>query len=256
MAKIRVGVLGAKGRMGATACQAISLSDDCELVAILDLGDDLSDLVNSGAQVAIDFTTPNSVMANLEFLAKNDIHAVVGTTGFDATRLSQVAELFEDTKANIIIAPNFGLAAVLMTQFAQMAAPYFESVEIIELHHPRKADAPSGTAKRTAELIAQARLGMPAMPDATSDLIPGARGANILGIPVHSVRLQGLVAHQEVLLGGPGESLSIRHDSYDRESFMPGVLLAVRKVSEFEGVTFGLEDLLGFTSSPQVATPK
>jgi 4-hydroxy-tetrahydrodipicolinate reductase len=184
-------------------------------------------------------------MANLEFLAKNDIHAVVGTTGFDADRLSKVTQLFKESKANIIIAPNFGLAAVLMMQFAQLAAPYFESAEIIELHHPRKADAPSGTAKRTAELISQARTGLPEMPDATTDVVAGARGANISGIPVHSIRLQGLVAHQEVLFGGPGESLSIRHDSYDRESFMPGVLLAVRKVSQIPGLTFGLEGLLG-----------
>jgi 4-hydroxy-tetrahydrodipicolinate reductase len=245
MTSIRVGVLGANGRMGETVCQAIANSSDCELVAALDLGDDLTELVAKKAQVVVDFTTPDSVMANLEFLAKNDIHAVVGTTGFDAERLGKVTQLFKQSKANIIIAPNFGLAAVLMMQFAQLAAPYFESAEIIELHHPRKADAPSGTAKRTAELIAQARTGLPDMPDATTDVVAGARGANISGIPVHSIRLQGLVAHQEVLFGGPGESLSIRHDSYDRESFMPGVLLAVRKVSQIPGLTFGLEGLLG-----------
>ena len=245
MTSIRVGVLGANGRMGKTVCQAIANFSDCELVAALDLGDDLTELVAKKAQVVVDFTTPDSVMANLEFLAKNDIHAVVGTTGFDAERLGKVTQLFKPSKANIIIAPNFGLAAVLMMQFAQLAAPYFESAEIIELHHPRKADAPSGTAKRTAELIAQARTGLPDMPDATTDVVAGARGANISGIPVHSIRLQGLVAHQEVLFGGPGESLSIRHDSYDRESFMPGVLLAVRKVSQMPGLTFGLEGLLG-----------
>jgi 4-hydroxy-tetrahydrodipicolinate reductase len=245
MTSIRVGVLGAKGRMGETVCQAIAKSSDCELVAALDLADDLAELVTKKAQVVVDFTTPDSVMANLEFLAKNDIHAVVGTTGFDTELLGKVTQLFKESKANIIIAPNFGLAAVLMMQFAQLAAPYFESAEIIELHHPRKADAPSGTAKRTAELIAQARNGMPEMPDATTDVVAGARGANISGIPVHSIRLQGLVAHQEVLFGGPGESLSIRHDSYDRESFMPGVLLAVRKVSQIPGLTFGLEELIG-----------
>ncbi len=245
MTSIRVGVLGAKGRMGATLCQAIAVSSDCELVAELDLADDLSDLVNSKAQVVVDFTAPDAVMANLEFLAKNDIHAVVGTTGFNTERLDKVSKLFAESKANIIIAPNFGLAAVLMMQFAQLAAPYFESAEIVELHHPRKADAPSGTAKRTAELIAQARTGMPEMPDVSTEVVAGARGASISGVPVHSVRLQGLVAHQEVLFGGPGESLSIRHDSYDRESFMPGVLLAIRKVSEFPGLTFGLEGLLG-----------
>lgn len=249
MTSIRVGVLGANGRMGATASEAISAAPDCELVAALDVSDDLAELVSKEAQVVVDFTTPDAVMANLEFLARNDIHAVVGTTGFDSDRLNKVSELFKQSKANIIIAPNFGLAAVLMMQFAQLAAPYFESVEIIEMHHPRKADAPSGTAKRTAELISAARSGMPAMPDASSDVVAGARGANISGIPVHSVRLQGLVAHQEVLFGGPGESLAIRHDSYDRESFMPGVLLAVRQVGNNPGLTFGLEGLLGLTTS-------
>jgi 4-hydroxy-tetrahydrodipicolinate reductase len=247
MTSIRVGVLGSNGRMGATVCQAIAASSDCELVAELDIANDLAELVSKKVQVVVDFTTPDVVMANLEFLAKNNIHAVVGTTGFDAARLGKVAEQFKQSEANVIIAPNFGLAAVLMMQFAQLAAPYFESAEIIELHHPRKADAPSGTAKRTAELIAQARTGLPPMPDASTDVVNGARGANISGIPVHSVRLQGLVAHQEVLFGGPGESLSIRHDSYDRESFMPGVLLAIRKVSEIPGLTFGLEELIGLT---------
>jgi len=247
MTSIRVGVLGSNGRMGATVCQAIAASSDCELVAELDIANDLAELVSKKVQVVVDFTTPDVVMANLEFLAKNNIHAVVGTTGFDAARLGKVAELFKQSEANVIIAPNFGLAAVLMMQFAQLAAPYFESAEIIESHHPRKADAPSGTAKRTAELIAQARTGLPPMPDASTDVVNGARGANISGIPVHSVRLQGLVAHQEVLFGGPGESLSIRHDSYDRESFMPGVLLAIRKVSEISGLTFGLEELIGLT---------
>jgi 4-hydroxy-tetrahydrodipicolinate reductase len=158
--------------------------------------------------------------------------------------LSNIEKQFATSKANVVIAPNFGLAAVLMMQFAAQAARHFESVEIIELHHPRKADAPSGTARRTAEMIATARSGMESMPDATSDLLPGARGANVSGIPVHSIRLQGLVAHQEVVFGGPGETLSIRHDSYDRESFMPGVLLAVRKVSQSPGLTYGLENLL------------
>jgi 4-hydroxy-tetrahydrodipicolinate reductase len=248
MSKIKVGVLGAKGRMGATVCEAITASSDCELVAALDLNDDLSGLVTSGAEVVVDFTTPNSVEANLKFLAANDIHAVVGTTGFDADKLAAVEKQFAASKANVVIAPNFGLAAVLMMQFAAKAAPHFESVEIIELHHPRKADAPSGTARRTAEMIADARAGVAAMPDATTDLIPGARGAIVSGVPVHSIRAQGLVAHQEVLFGGPGESLTIRHDSYDRESFMPGVLLAVRKVPQTPGLTYGLEHLLDLGS--------
>ncbi len=244
MTKIKVGVLGAQGRMGATVCDAVSASQDCELVAALDVNDDLMELVSKGAEVVVDFTTPNSVEANLKFLAENNIHAVVGTTGFDADKLAGVEKQFAASKANVVIAPNFGLDAVLMMQFAAQAAPHFDSVEIIELHHPRKADAPSGTARRTAEMIAEARAGMKAMPDATSDSIPGARGANVSGVPVHSIRAQGLVAHQEVLFGGPGESLTIRHDSYDRESFMPGVLLAVRKVSQTPGLTYGLEHLL------------
>jgi 4-hydroxy-tetrahydrodipicolinate reductase len=248
MSKIKVGVLGAKGRMGATVCEAITASQDCELVAALDLGDELSDLTSNGAEVVVDFTVPDSVESNLKFLAENNIHAVVGTTGFDAAKLSEVEKQFAASEANVVIAPNFGLAAVLMMQFAAKAAPHFESVEIIELHHPRKADAPSGTARRTAELIADARSGMPAMPDVTTDLLSGARGANVSGIPVHSIRLQGLVAHQEVVFGGPGESLTIRHDSYDRESFMPGVLLAVRKVSQSPGLTYGLENLMDLDS--------
>lgn len=248
MAKIKVGVLGAQGRMGATVCDAVSASKDCELVAALDLNDELQVLVTAGAEVVVDFTTPNAVAANLKFLAENNIHAVVGTTGFDADKLAAVEKQFSASKANVVIAPNFGLAAVLMMQFAAKAAPHFDSVEIIELHHPRKADAPSGTARRTAEMIAEARAGMAAMPDATSDSIPGARGASVSGVPIHSIRAQGLVAHQEVLFGGPGESLTIRHDSYDRESFMPGVLLAVRKVSQTPGLTYGLENLLDLDS--------
>ena len=248
MSKTKVGVLGAKGRMGATVCEAISASSDCELVAALDVNDDLMDLVSNGAEVVVDFTTPSSVEANLKFLAENNIHAVVGTTGFNADKLAAVEKQFVASKASVVIAPNFGLAAVLMMKFAAQAAPHFESVEIIELHHPRKADAPSGTARRTAEMIAEARSGMEAMPDSTSDLIPGARGAIVAGVPVHSIRLQGVVAHQEVVFGGPGESLTIRHDSYDRESFMPGVLLAVRKVSQTSGLTYGLENLLELDS--------
>lgn len=242
---LKVGVLGAKGRMGQTVCAAVSSADDLELVAELDAGDDLAKLVNSGAQVVVDFTVPDAVMANLEFLAENNIHAVVGTTGFTDERLSQVREFFKSSSANVLIAPNFGVGAVLMMQFAAKAAPYFDSVEIVEMHHPRKVDAPSGTAKRTAEMIAEARKDNPAMPDATSESLVGARGADVSGIPVHSIRAQGLVAHQEVIFGGLGETLTIRHDSLDRESFMPGVLLAVRKISETNGVTFGLEGLLG-----------
>lgn len=244
---IRVGVLGAKGRMGATVCDAVNAADDMDLVAALDQGDSLDELVANGAQVVVDFTVPESVMGNLTFVLANNIHAVVGTTGWDDTRLAEVRDLQASSQANVLIAPNFGLAAVLMMQFAAKAAPYFDSVEIVELHHPRKADAPSGTARRTAEMIVEARqaAGSQIMPDATRDLLDGARGAVIGDVHVHSVRLQGLVAHQEVILGGPGESLTIRHDSYDRESFMPGVLLGVREISHTAGVTFGLEHVLG-----------
>jgi 4-hydroxy-tetrahydrodipicolinate reductase len=242
---IKVGVLGAKGRMGKTVCDAVSAASDLDLVCALDAGDNLQELVSAGAQVVIDFTIPDAVMGNLEFLAANNIHAVVGTTGFTEDRLAKVKDLFAKSSGNVLIAPNFGVGAVLMMQFAAKAAPYFDSVEIVELHHPRKVDAPSGTARRTAELISKARKDSAAMPDATSDLIDGARGATVDGIPVHSIRAQGLVAHQEVIFGGPGETLTIRHDSLDRESFMPGVLLAVRKISETKGVTFGLEGLLG-----------
>jgi 4-hydroxy-tetrahydrodipicolinate reductase len=232
--------------MGATVCAAVQASPDHELVASIDLGDDISSIVSAGAQVAVDFTVPDSVMKNLEFLTANGIHAVVGTTGFDAKRLEQVRAFVANGSSNVLIAPNFGIAAVLMMQFAAAAAPYFDSVEIVELHHPRKADAPSGTARRTAELIAEARkkAGSEPMPDATSDALPGARGALVEGVPVHSVRAQGLLAHQEVILGGPGESLTIRHDSYDRESFIPGVFLAVNKISEAPGLTLGLEHFL------------
>lgn len=244
---IRVGVLGSQGRMGSTVCAAIEAAPDLQLVASLDQGDDLMELVDVGAQVIVDFTHPDAVMGNLEFAITHGIHAVVGTTGFDQDRLATISKLLQKSSAHVLIAPNFGLAAVLMMQFAAKAAPYFDSVEIVELHHPRKADAPSGTATRTAQLVAQARSdhGCEVMPDATEESLPGARGALVDGVPVHSVRLQGLVAHQEVLLGGPGESLTIRHDSYDRESFMPGVLLGVRKIADVPGLTIGLESFLG-----------
>jgi len=245
---IRVGVLGARGRMGSEVVRAVTDAPDLELVASLDVGDDLQALVDAGCQVAVDFTVPDSVMANMEFLIGAGIAPVVGTTGFDAGRLDQVrAWLAAAPGVGAVIAPNFGIAAVLMMRFAAAAAPHFESVEIVELHHPRKADAPSGTAVRTAELIGQARAdaGSPDMPDATLSTLAGARGAVVDGVHVHAVRLQGLVAHQEVLLGGLGETLTIRHDSFDRASFMPGVLLAVRNVSAHPGLTVGIDGFLG-----------
>ena len=244
---INVAVLGAKGRMGAETVKAISASTDLRLVAQIDLGDSLEQLTTSGAQVVVDFTHPDAVMKNLEFAINNGIHVVVGTTGFDDAKLNLVKSWLEkNPKVGAVIAPNFGLGAVLMMQFAAKAARYFESVEIVELHHPDKADAPSGTASRTADLITQARksAARPAMPDKTSSGLEGARGAKVGDVPIHSVRLRGLVAHQEVLLGDQGETLSIRHDSIDRSGFMPGVLLAVRAVVKTPGLTFGLEHLM------------
>jgi 4-hydroxy-tetrahydrodipicolinate reductase len=233
--------------MGAEVVKAVTEAPDLELVASLDLGDSLETLKSNGAQVVVDFTTPDSVMANLEFLANNGIHAVVGTTGFDAARMATIEKLIAvNPSVGILIAPNFAIGAVLMMEFATKAAKYFESAEIIELHHPNKVDAPSGTAARTAELMSKARkdAGLGAMPDATTTSLDGARGATVGDIPVHSVRLRGLIAHQEVLLGGPGETLTIRHDSLDRAGFMPGVLLGVRKVVANPGLTFGLEKFM------------
>ncbi len=244
---IKVAVLGAKGRMGATTVGAINEAADLELVAALDLGDDLDVLVTSGAEVVVDFTHPDSVMGNLEFAINHGVNVVVGTTGFNSEKLASIEGWLENNpKVGALVAPNFGLGAVLMMQFAAQASKYFESVEIIELHHPNKADAPSGTASRTAELITEARASVnkEAMPDATSSGLPGARGAKVGDVPVHSVRLRGLVAHQEVILGDLGETLTIRHDSIDRTGFMPGVLLGIRKVVATPGLTFGLEHFL------------
>ena len=243
---IKVAVIGARGRMGSEVVKAVNEAKDLELVAQLDLGDSLDALLASGAVVAVDFTTPDSVMANLEFLISHNINAVVGTTGFDDARIAKIKSLLANSKSGVLIAPNFAIGAVLMMEFATKAAKYFESAEIIELHHPNKVDAPSGTASRTAELMSASRkeAGLPAMPDATSTSLDGARGATVGDIPVHSVRVRGLVAHQEVLLGGIGETLSIRHDSIDRVGFMPGVLLGVRKVVTHPGLTFGLENFM------------
>lgn len=242
---MRVGVLGAKGKVGATMCAAVQAAADLTLSAEVDAGDALSLFTDNNTEVVIDFTHPDAVMDNLEFLIGNGIHVVVGTTGFTDARIEQVRSWLAASPATgVLIAPNFAIGAVLSMHFAQKAAPYFESAEVIELHHPQKADAPSGTATRTAELIAQARKGLPPNPDATSTGLPGARGADVDGIPVHSVRLTGLVAHQEVLFGTMGETLTIRHDSLDRTSFVPGVLLAVRQIAQRPGLTIGLEALL------------
>ncbi len=244
---IRVGVLGARGRMGQEVCQAVDAADDLDLVAMIDQGDWLANASDAGAQVVVDFTTPDVVMDNLHWCIEQGINVVVGTSGFTQTRIDRVrAWLRGHPQVGVVIAPNFAVGAVLMIEFAARAAKYFESVEIIEQHHPRKVDAPSGTAINTAEAIAQARqaAGLGAAPDATKDEMPGARGAEVAGVRVHSVRASGLVAHQEVLFGTTGETLKLRHDSYDRVSFMPGVLLAVRSVVQRPGLTVGLGDLL------------
>lgn len=236
-----VAVLGAEGRMGSEVVRALTAAPDLTLGPLFDVGDTL-DL--TGVDVAVDFTHPDVVMEHVRACVDAGVHAVVGTTGFDAARLAEVAGWLRNSSTGVLVAPNFGVAAVLMMRFAAQAAPFFDSVEIIELHHPGKADAPSGTARRTAELVSQARAGQPEMPDATTQEVPGARGADVFGVRVHSVRVAGLVAHQEVLLGGSGETLTLRHDSYDRGSFMPGVLLGVRKIAARPGLTVGLDALL------------
>ena len=241
---LKVAVLGAKGRMGTAAVAAIDAAKDMELVAALGRNDPLELLVERGAQVVVDLTVPDSTVANVQFAVDHGIHAVVGTTGWDAARLAALEELLaKHPETGVLIAPNFALGSVLATRFAAQAARYFDSVEIIELHHPRKVDAPSGTALRTAQLVAAARTaaGVAPAPDATETELDGARGASVDGIPVHSVRLAGLVAHQEVLLGSHGEALTIRHDSFNHESFMPGVLLGVRTVGSRPGLTVGLD---------------
>jgi 4-hydroxy-tetrahydrodipicolinate reductase len=252
-ASMRVGVLGARGKVGAEVCTAVDAADDLELVAQVDTGDDSDDLAalaERGVQAVVDFTHPDVVMDNLHHCVRHGIHAVVGTTGFDDARLETLRGWLADSPATgVLVAPNFSVGAVLMMRFAAEAAPYFESVEVVELHHPDKADAPSGTATRTARLIAAARAeaGSGPVPDATSTSLEGARGADVDGIRVHGLRVRGLVAHQEVILGGLGETLTIRHDSLDRVSFTPGVLLGLRQVADHPGLTVGLESYLGLS---------
>jgi len=245
---VRVGVLGAQGRMGSEVCRAVDAADDLELVAMIDEGDGLFSASDAGAEVMVDFTTPDVVMDNLHWCIDQGINVVVGTTGFTEHRLERVRTwLSHKPQVGVVIAPNFALGAVLMMEFAARAARFFESVEIIELHHPRKLDAPSGTSLNTASVVAAARreAGLGDPPDATKDELDGARGALSEGVRVHSVRASGLVAHQEVLFGTAGETLTIRHDSYDRVSFMPGVLLAIRSVVGRPGLTVGIGELLG-----------
>jgi 4-hydroxy-tetrahydrodipicolinate reductase len=244
---LKVGVLGARGKVGRVVCEAVASSDEFELVAEIDEGDDLEALVATGAEAVVDFTHPGAVMDNLQFCIDHGIDAVVGTTGFDGSRLDQVRGwLRARPEVGVLVAPNFSIGAILMMRFAGEAARFFESVEIVELHHPDKADAPSGTARRTAELVAAARrdAGLGAPPDATSSGLEGARGATVEGIHVHGLRVRGLVAHQEVVLGGLGETLTIRHDSLDRASFTPGVLIGLRRIGSAPGLTVGLEAFL------------
>jgi 4-hydroxy-tetrahydrodipicolinate reductase len=243
----RIGVLGAQGKVGREVCKAVEAAEDLELVAAVDKDDEIDALVTSGAHAVVDFTHPDVVMDNLEFCIDHGIHCVVGTTGFDEGRLDQLRGWLEGSpRTGVLIAPNFSIGAILMMRFAAEAAPFFESVEIVELHHPEKADAPSGTARRTAELVARARreADSPPIPDATSTALDGARGAEVDGIRVHGLRIRGMVAHQEVVLGGLGETLTIRHDSMDRASFTPGVLLGLRTVADRPGLTVGLEHYL------------
>ncbi|MDN4172915.1 4-hydroxy-tetrahydrodipicolinate reductase [Nocardioides sp. SOB77] len=244
---IQVGVLGARGKVSAEVCRAVEEASGTELVVGIDAGDDIGALVEAGAEVVVDFTHPDVVMDNLRFCVEHGIHAVVGTTGFDEERLETLRGWLADAPGvGVLVAPNFSIGAILMMRFAAAAAPFYESVEIVELHHPDKADAPSGTARRTAQLVAAARreAGLGPVPDATSTAIDGARGADVEGIRVHGLRIRGLVAHQEVVLGGVGETLTIRHDSLDRSSFSPGVLAGVRAVADHPGLTVGLEHYL------------
>jgi len=246
-AVVRVAVIGASGRMGRQTCDAVRGAADLELVASIDRSGSVDDAVAAGAEVVVDFTTPGASPTLVGDAISRGLHVVVGTSGYDEDRLAQLRDaLSEHPGVGVVVAPNFALGAVLLMRFAREAAPWFESVEIVELHHPDKLDAPSGTATHTAQEIAAARrhAGLPAAPDATTTAAPGARGADVDGVPVHSVRLRGLVAHEEVLLGNVGEALTVRHDSFDRASFMPGVLLALRTVGSRPGLTVGLEPLL------------
>lgn len=244
---IRVAILGAAGRMGSTVVRAVDEAPDLELAVVIDAGGDLSAVVDAGAQVAVDFTVPSVTEGNVHALVDAGVHAVVGTTGWDDDALARVRDHLADRPGvGVLVAPNFAIGAVLAMAFAARAARWFESAEVVELHHPNKVDAPSGTARHTAAGIAAARAaaGLGPMPDATEQTLDGARGADVDGVRVHAVRLRGLVAHEEILLGNAGEQLTIRHDSFDRVSFMPGVLLGVREVGRRPGLTVGLEHLL------------
>ena len=245
---IKVGVLGAAGRVGSAVVAGVEKADDLQLAVEVNSGDSLQVLVDEGVDVIVDFTTPNAVMDNLEFCINNGIHCVVGTTGFDDERYQKVRDWCAANEGvGVLIAPNFAISAVLTMAFARQAAPFFESAEVVEFHHPNKLDAPSGTAVKTAQGIADARkeAGLADMPDATEQALDGSRGANVDGVPVHAVRMQGMVAHEEVIFGTTEQSLTIRQDSYGRESFVPGVLTGVREVANRPGLTIGLDAYLG-----------
>jgi 4-hydroxy-tetrahydrodipicolinate reductase len=244
----KVAVLGARGRMGSASVRAIDAADGLEVVAQVDIDDDMSAITEAGAEVALDFTQPDAALDNVRWCIEHGVNVVVGTSGFDDARVAEVRELLgDDPQVGVLVVPNFSIGAVLMMRFAATAAPFFESIEVVEMHHPDKIDAPSGTATRTAEMIAAARreAGSPALPDATATDPDGARGARVAGVPVHAIRARGFVASQEVVMGGVGETFSLRHDSHDRESFMPGVVAAVGAVSGRPGVTVGLDSILG-----------
>ena len=245
---IKVGVLGAAGRVGSAVVAGVNKADDLELVAEVSAGDSLQVLLDKDVDVIVDFTTPAAVMGNLDFCINNGIHCVVGTTGFDDERYQQVRDWCAANEGvGVLVAPNFAISAVLTMSFARQAAPYFESAEVVEYHHPNKLDAPSGTAVKTAQGIADARreAGLGEMPDATEQALDGSRGANVDGVHVHAVRMQGMVAHEEIVFGTTEQSLTIRQDSYGRESFVPGVLTGVREVASHPGLTIGLDKYLG-----------
>lgn len=247
---LRVGVLGARGKTGREVCHALSEAPDLELVATVNRDDDLADLLSTEVHAVVDFTHPDVVMDSLQFCIAHGIHAVVGTTGFDDQRLARLRSWLEASPSTgVLVAPNFSVGALLMIRFAQAAARFYESVEVVELHHPDKVDAPAGTARQVAQLLAQARAeaGLGAVPDGTTSALSGARGADIDGIRVHSLRVRGLVGHEEVILGGNGETLRVRHDSLARASFAPGVLTGLRTVGSRPGLTVGLEHVLEMT---------
>ena len=244
----KVAVLGARGKLGSAVCEAVESADDLELVARIGRDDELSAITDAGAEVAVDVTTLEAVMGNAEFCLSHGVHTVIGTSGFGPDRVEQLETwLATNPGVGAMVVPNFSVGAVLMMRFAELAAAHFPSVEIVETHHERKADAPSGTARRTAELVAAARreAGVAPAPDATTSALDGARGASVEGIPVHSLRMSGSVAHQEVILGGVGELLTIRHDSLSHASFAHGVLAAIRGIGSRPGLTVGLEEVLG-----------